>query len=87
MTLLLFAVGMGLLWHGLQVVWVAPVPSQLRKGTGDEGQGRSDLEDPADEKKRQARRFQIFWLDQYAWIGIILVAMGLVILLWSLLVG
>lgn len=61
--LLLFALGAGFLWHGGLVVWVAPRPSQLRR------------EKPEPVNSDQA--FQIFWLDQYGWMGIALVLTGL----------
>ncbi len=64
---LLFAVGAGCLWHGAQIVWVAPRPSQFVK----------DL--PVLEKG-SAAAFQRFWLDQYAWIGMTLAVLGLVLI-------
>ena len=65
-ALVWLAVAAGCIWQGMQIIWVAPTPSQLRK------------DKPVFEKgSRQA--FQAFWLDQYAWIGISLVALGLVI--------
>ena len=63
-------IGAGCIWHGAQVIWVAPVPSQFVKGQ-------------APVEKDSAMAFQIFWLDQYAWIGITLVVLGLGMLLWG----
>ena len=36
-------------------------------------------------EKGSAQAFQVFWLDQYAWIGIGLVIIGLALGAWSLL--
>jgi hypothetical protein len=57
------ALGLGCLWHGGQIVWAAPVPAQLRNT-----QTRSQSAE---------RTFIYFWLDQYAWIGILLSFIGL----------
>ena len=65
MSIVLLSLGAGCIWHGLQIVWVAPTPSQLRR------------ERSVDSKPRDAAQaFQIFWLDQYAWMGISLTALG-----------
>ena len=69
--LILFAVGAGCIWHGLQVIWVAPLPSQFDK-------------DKVPLEKGSPLAFQRFWLDQYAWIGIVLAVLGLGLLLWGL---
>ena len=61
---LYLAIGAGCLWHGLQIVWVAPRPSQL---IGDK---------PALEPGSRAA-FQRFWLDQYAWLGVALATVGI----------
>ena len=70
MGFVLLAFGVGCAWHGLQVIWVAP---------------RARLFQSAQEKARlqavaadSAQAFQVFWLDQYAWIGIVLTVIGLV---------
>ncbi len=63
MTTILLAVGLGCLWHGVQVIWVAPLPTQLRK-------------DKPPRPQDAAQAFQIFWLDQYGWIGISLALIG-----------
>ncbi|MFT7651291.1 MAG: hypothetical protein ACI9UU_000393 [Candidatus Azotimanducaceae bacterium] len=63
------ALGLGCLWHGGQIVWAAPVPRQLRKTqTSNETPPRCQSEE---------RTFMYFWLDQYAWIGIVLSFIGL----------
>ncbi len=70
MSIILLSLGAGCLWHGLQVVWVAPTPSQFRKDGA-----------VASEPRDAAAAFQIFWLDQYAWIGISLTLLGGVLIL------
>ena len=65
-TLIWLAVGLGCIWHGAQIVWVAPKPSQFRK-------------DLAELPAGSPQAFQRFWLDQYAWLGITLVVLGLVV--------
>ena len=66
LTLLWLAVGAGFVWHGGQILWVAPLPRQLRK-----------VKPPPPQDS--ARAFQAFWIDQYGWIGIVLVVSGLLI--------
>ena len=68
MSLIWFALGLGCIWHGALVVWVAPTPSQFVKN-------KPQLE------KGSPQAFQVFWLDQYAWMGITLVLIGLLCLL------
>ena len=58
------------MWHGIQVVWVAPRPSQFQK------------DKPVLEAGSSAA-FNRFWLDQYAWIGISLSALGLGLVVWG----
>ncbi len=65
MTLIWLAIGLGCLGHGAQVVWVAPTPTQL---------SRAEKPVPRD----SAHAFQIFWLDQYGWMGICLVVLVLI---------
>ena len=64
---LCLAVGAGLLWHGVQIVWVAPRPSQF-------------VADKPVLKSGSPEAFQRFWLDQYAWMGIGMAAVGLTLL-------
>ena len=101
MNVLLLALGAGMLWHGLQIVWVAPSPSQFRrrrisKTAGGEAGGHdaNDVDTPEEDNSIEnkqaleasiARKFQIFWLDQYAWIGIVLSVLGIVIVMAALL--
>ena len=74
MDIFLIAVGLGLVWHGVQIIWVAPIPSQLQR---DRAAGPSDEQDAA-------TRFQIFWLDQYAWMGICLAVTGCLLIAWGM---
>lgn len=67
MSLMLLAVGAGCIWHGAQIIWVAPVPSLFDSAA---------TKPPPD----SPQAFQVFWLDQYAWIGIALVGLGVVLL-------
>ena len=66
--MLIVAIGLGLLWHGLQIVLVAPTASQFK----------SDL--PPVEPGSDAA-FNRFWLDQYAWIGMVLSVAGVALVL------
>ncbi|MEM7101168.1 MAG: hypothetical protein AAF541_23100 [Pseudomonadota bacterium] len=68
MDFLWFVLGAGCLWHGVLVVWVAPRPSQL-------------LEEKPTLEPGSPQAFQVFWLDQYAWMGVSLAILGLVLLL------
>ena len=62
--------GLGMAWLGWQIVWVAPLPRQLRRVPVDGAAGEAP---PKDGKEA----FMRFWLDQYAWIGLTLLALGL----------
>jgi len=57
--------GLGCLWLGGQIVWVAPLPRQLRRGEIPTAPRGSDA------------AFGLFWIDQYGWIGIVLCGLGL----------
>ncbi len=57
--------GLGALWLGAQIIWVAPLPRQLRSG-----------EKPT-AAKGSSTAFMLFWLDQYGWIGISLALGGI----------
>ncbi len=61
----LLVVGLGALWLGWQIVWVAPLPRQLRRG-----------EVPT-APKGSPEAFSLFWIDQYGWLGLALVGLGL----------
>ena len=60
----MLVVGLGAVWLGWQIVWVAPLPRQLRSG-----------EAPTAPKGSQAA-YGLFWLDQYGWIGLSLLVLG-----------
>ena len=62
----LIILGLAAVWHGWQIVWVAPLPRQLRRG-----------EVPTAPKGSQ-EAFGLFWIDQYGWIGLTLLVGGLV---------
>lgn len=64
-TLFWILVGAGLIWHGGQIIWVAPTPTQFLR--------QKPVTEPG-----TAQAFQVFWLDQYGWIGITLTLCGLV---------
>lgn len=70
MSFVWIVLGAGCIFHGALVVWVAPTPSQL-------------LRDKPQLEKGSAQAFQVFWLDQYAWMGVGLMVLGVV----SLLIG
>jgi len=59
--------GLGAAWLGGQIVWVAPLPRQLRRG-----------EVPRAEKG-SAAAFGLFWIDQYGWIGLTLLTGGILL--------
>ena len=76
-------VGLGAAWLGWQIVWVAPLPRQLRRapaGGASEETGRA----PEDDGKAAFIRF---WLDQYAWVGLTLLTLGLAAVLGGALTG
>ncbi len=57
--------GLGAVWLGAQIVWVAPLPRQLRRGqvpTAPRGTPEA---------------FGLFWIDQYGYIGLALLTVGL----------
>jgi len=61
----LIILGLGAAWLGAQIVWVAPLPRQLRHGPVPRAE------------KGSAAAFQLFWIDQYGWIGLTLLGTGL----------
>lgn len=67
------SIGLGCLWLGLQIVWVAGLPWQLRRA-----------ERPAAEPG-SVRAFMLFWIDQYGWIGVTLSVVGVCLILSGLL--
>lgn len=59
-----FLVGLGAVWLGWQIVWVAPLPRQLRRG-----------ETPT-AARGTAEAFGLFWIDQYGYLGLMLLVGG-----------
>lgn len=57
--------GVGMLWLGAQILWVAGVPWLVRRGPAPTAEPGS------------AQAFLLFWLEQYRWIGAILSVLGL----------
>ena len=53
----ILAIGLGFLWHGLQIFWVSGLPRQLKGSNQETSNG--DIQ----------KSFMLFWLDQYSWIG------------------
>jgi hypothetical protein len=68
----LLVIGLGALWHGVQVVWVGGLPRQIRRG-----------EVPTAEKGSPAA-FGLFWIDQYGYIGVTLAVGGALMVLAGL---
>ena len=64
----LVAFGLGCLWLGGQIVWVAPLPRQIRRWRGHTDIPTAEAGTPA--------AFGLFWIDQYGWIGICLCVTG-----------
>lgn len=67
----LIVVGLGCLWLGAQIVWVAPLPRQVRRFRGESDVPVAPPGSPA--------AFGLFWIDQYGWIGLVLCAVGLLL--------
>ncbi|MBH80127.1 MAG: hypothetical protein CMQ49_06430 [Gammaproteobacteria bacterium] len=62
----LLIVGLGGIWLGWQIVWASPaLPRQIRRG-----------EIPT-VPKGTPEAFGLFWMDQYGYIGLALLAGGL----------
>ena len=64
-SILLLAIGLGFLWHGALIYWVAGLPRQLKKTS--KNITESDTE----------KSFMLFWLDQYSWIGLLIIFIGI----------
>ena len=65
------AIGMGMAFHGLLILWVGGLPNALSSG-----------ESPTAEKG-SPEAFGIFWLDQYSYIGVVLTLAGLGLVVWG----
>lgn len=69
----LVVVGLGSIWHGIQIVWVGGLPRQLRRGevpTAPPGTPEA---------------FGLFWIDQYGYIGVSLAVGGALMVVAGLL--
>jgi hypothetical protein len=65
------AMGLGMAFHGLLILWVGGLPRALRSGelpTADKGTPMA---------------FQLFWLDQYSFIGLVLALVGGALAAWG----
>jgi hypothetical protein len=60
----LVVVGLGAIWHGVQIVWVGGLPRQLRRG-------ETPTAPPG-----TPEAFGLFWIDQYGYIGVLLAVAG-----------
>ena len=65
----LLVVGLGAAWLGTLIVWVAPLPRQLRRG------------DVPTAPKGTPEAFGLFWIDQYGYIGLTLTFVGVLLAL------
>ena len=68
-------IGLGAIWHGLGNLVVGGLPRQLRKGP-----------QPTAEKGTP-EAFGLFWMDQYAYIGLTLTVGGLALIGFALVAG
>ena len=64
-SILLLTIGLGFLWHGALIYWVAGLPRQLKITS--KNITESDTE----------KSFMLFWLDQYSWIGLLIIFIGI----------
>ena len=64
-SILLLTIGLGFLWHGALIYWVAGLPRQLKKTS--KNITESDTE----------KSFMLFWLVQYSWIGLLIIFIGI----------
>ncbi len=73
MNVWLVCIGLGMLWHGAQIVWVGGLPRVLRSGeVPTAGKGTPEA-------------FGLFWLDQYSYIGLTLAVLGIAVAVWGFL--
>ena len=66
-TFYLIVVGLGCVWLGSQIIWVAGLPKQFQFN-----QEQKSYEVDSEQA------FMAFWFNQYAWIGMTLVIIGLI---------
>ena len=69
----LVVAGLGCLWLGVQIVWVAPLPRQIRRWLGNPDVPTAKPGSPA--------AFGLFWIDQYGWMGLSLCLTGALLVL------
>tara|TARA_B100000809_G_C14795957_1_gene408452 strand:- start:395 stop:619 length:225 start_codon:yes stop_codon:yes gene_type:complete len=69
----IIALGLGMAFHGLLILWVGGLPHALSSG-----------ESPSAEKG-SPEAFGLFWLDQYSYIGLVLSLAGLGLVVWGIL--
>ena len=67
----LVALGLGMAFHGLLILWVGGLPRALTPG-----------ETPT-APKGTPEAFGLFWLDQYSYIGLVLAVSGAVLAIWG----
>ncbi|MBT4160413.1 MAG: hypothetical protein HOE54_03850 [Gammaproteobacteria bacterium] len=65
------ALGLGMAFQGILVIWVGRLPRAMRRGTQQTAE------------KGSTKAFQLFWLDQYSYIGLSLTIFGLAITAWG----
>ncbi|MDA0272376.1 MAG: hypothetical protein O3C68_03875 [Proteobacteria bacterium] len=65
------ALGLGMAFHGLLILWVGGLPRAFSPG-----------ESPTAEKG-SPEAFGLFWLDQYSYIGLVLTLAGLGLVVWG----
>ena len=63
--------GLDAVWHGVGILAVAGLPRVLRRG------------EVAGAPKGTPQAFGLFWMDQYAFIGLALAGMGGIALVWG----
>jgi len=66
-------IGLGLVWLGSQIIWVAGLPKQLKS---------HKVQIEFDSGSQEA--FMAFWFNQYSWIGTIFVFLGIICFLVGL---
>ena len=64
-SILLLTIGLGFLWHGALIYWVAGLPRQLKKKSKNMNESYTE------------KSFMLFWLDQYSWIGLLIIFIGI----------
>lgn len=68
----ILAIGLGFLWHGLQIFWVSGLPRQLKGSNQETSNGDTQ------------KSFMLFWLDQYSWIGLTIIILGIFLIIKGL---